>query len=310
MNNSITWRAFYNLSEIFIAPLNIIWFIFAAAITYQNFHSVDLINIILCCLDVFMFDLAVNIADDYFDYKNGKDEHFLTVTNTIGRMQLSLPKVRNLMIFMYIISAVPGIFLVMRTGWQVLLLGAIGYFIGIFYTAGPKPLNATGFCELIVSTMISIFIVEVGVYIGSFGQFSFTWPVFWTTLAKCLPITFLFFATQLANNTCDLREDLINGRKTLASYLGTKRSLKLLKILTILGYVTPLFLMIFDQISWVVALVVLLTPFLWKNLQIFFNNPDKQKTYMIFIKNESLFFTIYIGLFAIMSILERQRGIL
>ena len=302
MNKTITWEAFYNLSEIFIAPLNLIWFIFAGAITYQNFHYVDLINIVLCFIDVFLFDLAVNIADDYFDYKNGKDEHFLTVTNTIGRMHLSLPAVKKLMITMYILSAIPGIFLVMRTGWQVLLLGIIGYFFGIFYTAGPKPFNATGFCELIVSVMISIFIIEVGVYIGSYNYAPFTWKVLLTTFLKCFPITFLFFATQLANNTCDLREDLINGRRTLASYLGKDRSIKLLKILTILGFITPIFLLIFQQINWIVALIVLLPPFLWKNLPIFFNNPDTQKSYLLFIKNESLYFTIYIALFTLVAI--------
>lgn len=150
--------------------------------------------------------------------------------------------------------------------------------------------------------MISIFIIEVGVYIGSYNYAPFTWKVLLTTFLKCFPITFLFFATQLANNTCDLREDLINGRRTLASYLGKDRSIKLLKILTILGFITPIFLLIFQQINWIVALVVLLTPFLWKNLQVFFKKPDKQKTYLLFIKNESLYFTIYIALFTLVAI--------
>lgn len=95
MENKITWAAFYELSEIYIAPLNLIWFLFASAIAYQDFHYLNIINILLCFLDVFLFDLAVNIADDYFDYLHGKDPHFLTVTNTIGRMKLSLPAVKN-----------------------------------------------------------------------------------------------------------------------------------------------------------------------------------------------------------------------
>lgn len=305
MDNKITWKAFYELSKIYIAPLNIIWFVFAGAIAYQDFHYVNVVNILLCLLDVFLFDLAVNIADDYFDYLNGKDPHFLTVTKTIGRMKLSLPAVKKLMIMMYLISASPGLILVYRTNYVVLILGIIGYIFGIFYTAGPKPLNATKYCELIVSGMISIFIIEVGVYVAIYGQYSFTLHTFLTTLLKCLPIFFLFFATQLANNTCDLREDLINGRKTLASYLGTKRAIYLLKVLTILGFITPIFLAIFKQISWFNTLVVILTPFLWKNLKVFFDNPDKQKTYMIFIKNESLYFTIYIGLFLILSLLGK-----
>lgn len=305
MENKITWAAFYELSEIYIAPLNLIWFLFASAIAYQDFHYLNIINILLCFLDVFLFDLAVNIADDYFDYLHGKDPHFLTVTNTIGRMKLSLPAVKKLMIIMYIVSAIPGLILVYRTNYIVLILGMIGYFFGIFYTAGPKPLNATKFCELIVSGMISVFIIEVGVYVAICGPYAFTWNTFLTTLLKCLPIFFLFFATQLANNTCDLREDLINGRKTFASYLGTKKSIYLLKILTVLGFITPIFLAIINQISWLNTLVVLITPFLWKNLQTFFNNPDKHKTYMIFIKNESLYFTIYIGLFFILALIRR-----
>ena len=152
---------------------------------------------------------------------------------------------------------------------------------------------------------ISVFIIEVGVYVAICGQYTFTWTTFLTTLLKCLPIFFLFFATQLANNTCDLREDLINGRKTFAIYLGTKKSVYLLKILTILGFITPILLAAINQIRWLNTLVVLITPFLWKNLQTFFNNPDKHKTYMIFIKNESLYFTIYIGLFFILALIKR-----
>lgn len=61
MENKITWAAFYELSEIYIAPLNLIWFLFASAIAYQDFHYLNIINILLCFLDVFLFDLAVNM---------------------------------------------------------------------------------------------------------------------------------------------------------------------------------------------------------------------------------------------------------
>lgn len=145
MENKITWAAFYELSEIYIAPLNLIWFLFASAIAYQDFHYLNIINILLCFLDVFLFDLAVNIADDYFDYLHDKDPHFLTVTNTIGRMKLSLPAVKKLMVIMYTVSAIPGLILVYRTNYIVLILGMIGYFFGIFYTAGPKPLMQPNF---------------------------------------------------------------------------------------------------------------------------------------------------------------------
>lgn len=133
------------------------WFVFGAAMAFQQYHMFNLINILLCLVDVFLFNLVVNIADNYYDYFHGKDRHFLTDINPIGRLKLPLTDVRNLVWISYFISVIPGIILVYRTGWPVLIMGIVGYFIGIFYTAGPKPLNATPICELVVSFFYFVF---------------------------------------------------------------------------------------------------------------------------------------------------------
>lgn len=156
MKKVLSWPVYYQLSEIYTAPLNVVWFVFGAAMAFQQYHMFNLINILLCLVDVFLFDLAVNIADNYYDYLHGKDRHFLTDINPIGRLKLPLTDVRNLVWISYFISAIPGIILVYRTGWPVLIMGIVGYFIGIFYTAGPKPLNATPICELVLSFLFRI----------------------------------------------------------------------------------------------------------------------------------------------------------
>lgn len=297
----LDWPTFYALTEIYQVPLNIIWFVFSFGIAYKLFHIVNFFNVALCCVDVMLFDLAVNVADNYFDYIHANDPHFKQVTNPVGRLHLPLNQVKRLVVIMYVISAIPGLILVYRTGWQVLILGAIGYLIGIFYTAGKYPLNATPICEAIVSFFIAFFIIFVGVYVTIFNIIPLTWVIVGRIFLLCLPLMLVFYAIQLANNTCDLKEDLINGRHTLASFIGRRNSLKLIKILVISGFLMPAILAIFKQVPWIVGLTSLLLVLFWKQLQKFFQHPDKNTTYLLLFKEIAQFLIAYIVVYTIMA---------
>lgn len=292
----LTWSVFYELSEINTAFLNIVWFIFGAALAYKWFHAFNLINVILCLICVFLFDLAVNISDNYFDYIHSKDEHFRQETNPIGKLHLPLNGVKHLTVISYLVSMIPGIFLVMRTGWQVLLIGILGYVIGIFYTAGPKPINATIFCELAVSVSISILPAFTSMYVSIYNTIPLSWDLTLRTLLMCLPLTFLFFAWQLANNVCDLDEDRLNGRFTLANKLGKKTGIIVIKWLIIIGMLFPIVLFLMQEVNGIVLLSCICLPIVYHNLKQFFETPDKRKTFILVVKNFSLFLVVYIAL--------------
>lgn len=53
MKKVLSWPVYYQLSEIYTAPLNVIWFVFGAAMSFQQYHMFNLINILLCLVDVF-----------------------------------------------------------------------------------------------------------------------------------------------------------------------------------------------------------------------------------------------------------------
>lgn len=82
------WQYVYRLTEIYTAPLNIVWFILGGAIAYQQFGTINLTNILLCLIDVFIFDLAVNVSDNYFDFKHAADQNYMEQTNPIGKYRL------------------------------------------------------------------------------------------------------------------------------------------------------------------------------------------------------------------------------
>lgn len=295
----LTWPIFVELTEIYTAPLNILWFILGAATSQFLYHTVNFLNVFLCLICVFIFDLAINIEDNYFDYLHANDPEFKAKVNPIGRLHLPLNGVKKFMYEMFLISMIPGIILILLTGWQVLVFGLIGYIVGFCYTAGPKPINATPFAELVVALFISFFIQLTCVYISLYGHYPFTLEVGLKTFLIALPQTLIFGSVQLANNTVDLDEDIKNDRHTLPYFIGGKNAYNLIKVLIIIGALLPIVNFLLGLSPWIVLLSCLTLFPILKNSQPFFKHPDKNKTYLPFVKTTSLFFLAYTLLFAL-----------
>ena len=296
----LTWPVFYELTEIYTAPLNVMWFVLGVAIAQFHLGTVNWLNVGLCLVAVFIFDLAVNVSDNYYDYRHAIDrEGYAQKTNPIGRLDLPLAGVGRLALSLYLLSLLPGIWLVLRTGWLVFALGILGYLVGIFYTAGPHPINATPLCETVVALSIAFLIQLTCVIVSTYGQHSLTWSVVGITFLLCLPLTLIFFTIQLANNTADRDEDILNQRYTLAYYLGKRGSVRLIQAFLIIGGVWPLFNALVGIAPLVTIWVVLLLPIMWQGMKPFFEVQDKQKTFITTVKSASLFFILYPVLFVL-----------
>lgn len=300
MRHWLTWPVFYELTEIYTAPLNIMWFVLGVAIAQFRLGVVNWGNVALCLVIVFIFDLAVNVSDNYYDYLHAHDRTgYAQKTNPIGRLKLPVAGVGKLALALYLVALIPGIWLVLRTGWLVLLLGVIGYLIGIFYTAGPHPINATPWCETVVALAIAFLIQLTCVVVSTYGVRPLTWATVGVTFLLCLPLTLIFFTLQLANNTADREEDIANHRYTLAYYLGQTGAIRLIQAFLIVGSLWPL-------VNWwlrlappITGLVVLVLPVMWLGMRPFFAGPDKQRTFMAMVKSASLFFILYPVLFVV-----------
>ncbi|MGY5339197.1 prenyltransferase [Levilactobacillus spicheri] len=295
----LTWPVFYELTEIYTAPLNVLWFVLGAAIAQYHVGTVDWGNVALCLVDVFIFDLAVNIADNYYDYRHARDRAYREQTNPIGRLYLPVAGVGRLAGGLYALSTVPGLWLVARTGWPVLALGAVGYVVGIFYTAGPHPINATPVSETVVALAIAYLIQLTCVYVSIYGRQPLTWSIVGTTFLLCLPLTLIFFTLQLANDTADRDEDIANRRFTLAYYLGKRGAVRVIQGLLVLGSLWPLVNLWLGIAPGITGLAVILLPVMWRGMRPFFAVQDKQRTFMTTVKSASLFFLAYPLLFAV-----------
>ncbi|RBP97314.1 1,4-dihydroxy-2-naphthoate prenyltransferase [Bifidobacterium aemilianum] len=296
----LTWPVFVELTEIFTAPLNLAWFLLGAAMADYWYGAGNLTNLLLCLLDILIFDLAVNMSDNYCDYTHAWDrEGYAAHTNPIGRLGLPLDGVRRVTIILYVFSTIPGLLLVARAGWPVLFLGLVGYALGIFYTAGRFPLNATPLCELVVAVSITYMVPLAALMVSIYGQASLGWFAVSRSFMVCMPLMLIFFAIQLANNIADLDEDIKNHRYTLAYYLGSPWSIRLMRTLIALGALWPLVNIALGIGPWQTVFSPLALPLIWRYAKPFFARPSKQKTYMAVIKGASFFFVAYILLFAL-----------
>lgn len=92
---------------------------------------------------MFIFNMAVDILDNYNDYLHAKEGHdYKEKTNIIGRESLSLIQLRQWIIWMILLSAALGIGLSFVVGFPLIWMGLYCYLVGIFYSSGPKPLSS------------------------------------------------------------------------------------------------------------------------------------------------------------------------
>jgi len=90
---------------------------------------------------------------------------------------------------------------------------------------------------------------------------------------------------MLANNICDLEEDILKKRYTLPYYLGKDNALKLFKILYYISYLDILLLALLG-ITPLINILVLLTFFKAnKNIGLFTDEPIKAKNFKLSIVN-------------------------
>jgi 1,4-dihydroxy-2-naphthoate octaprenyltransferase len=90
---------------------------------------------------------------------------------------------------------------------------------------------------------------------------------------------------MLANNICDIEDDIANDRYTLVYYLGRERALVLFKILYYIGYIDLIVLLVLKLVPMALLLVLLTFIPVRKNIGLFHSKPVKSETFVLSVKN-------------------------
>lgn len=182
---------------------------------------------LLVMVGVVFNHVALNMADDYFDYKHAVDklkpEEKNPYTGGSGTLSSGLIKpsamFKAFMLCFFVTIAV-GLFLTATRGWPVLLFGLFGVFCSVFYTAPPISFSHYGLGEIGQ-------LVNFGTTIGLGSYFVQTQAIGFEAFVATLPMGIMLFSMIVINEIPDYQEDRLAGKLTLVARYGKRSGIKL-----------------------------------------------------------------------------------
>lgn len=271
-------------------------FAFANTLMYMLFlkEPINVPLMVIFCIAAFIFDLATTAINNYIDSKDYPD-----------MLPLKRDRALFLIICMLAVSTVMGLYLAFKTGIVVLLLGALCFGLGIFYTFGPMPISRIPLGEVFSGIAYGMFIPFLMVYInnpdsyiildyknGVLSVHFMLWPLI-SFLFFSLVNTFTTSNIMVANNTCDLEKDVAVNRHTLIFYIGQKNGVRVFATLYYLCYAAVI-AMVALKILPIIALIFLLSfPLVESNIRVFRKEQIKSKTFITAIRNFIIVNTSY-----------------
>lgn len=287
-------KAFLKLVEIQTKVASVIPFMTALVYVLYSTGRLNAVNMVVMFFSMLIFDMTVTALNNYFDYKRAEKKHGYNyeIHNSIVQYRLKISTVRVVIIIMIVVSAALGLLLVYLTNIITLILGAACFAIGIVYSYGPMPVSRTPFGEIFSGLTMGLGIPFITYFINVFDQnvlnislvsntFSLSFDLY-QIVGICLvslPAVFGIANIMLANNICDMEDDLPNKRYTLPIVVGKERAIVLLKILFALAYAAIVAAVVLGVLPLYSLLTLLTIIPLTKNIKRFTANPTKKDTF-------------------------------
>lgn len=297
-------KSFLKLVEIQTKAASVIPYLLASLFVYYRYNTFNFKNAIIMFFSMLIFDMTTTAINNYIDYAKAiKKEGFgYESHNAIVRDKLNPDHVRYLIYAMLGTAALLGLLLVANTNIVVLLLGALAFLIGITYTFGPIPISRTPFGELFSGLAMGFLLTFITMYIHIFDRgilnidytnfnsinIVFNLKELVILFIVCLPAMTGIANIMLANNICDIEDDIVNKRYTLPIYIGKENALKLFKWLYYIGYIAIVIAVVIRVLPLYSLLAVLVLKKVKENIDKFNELQTKKDTFGLAVENFAL----------------------
>ncbi|WP_410770495.1 1,4-dihydroxy-2-naphthoate polyprenyltransferase [Fontibacillus sp. BL9] len=292
-------RKFLKLVEIQTKAASMIPFLLGTIYALFRFHEFQTGHFILMLLSLLSFDMATTAINNYYDYKKASKKHGYgyEIHNAIVNYKMNPGAVVAIIVILLAIAIGAGIALFLDTGWLILLLGGLSFAVGILYSFGPIPISRMPLGEIFSGLFMGFVIMFISAYIhvgDRLASLKIEGGVMMLQV-QLVEVVLIFLVSipailgianiMLANNICDLEEDIENKRYTLPVYIGRKHALGLFRILYYAAYadILVLFFLGVNPILLVLALLTLIP--VSKNIRAFTEKPTKQFTFALSVQN-------------------------
>jgi len=235
--------------------------------TAVAFHEggVHWISAVLAMVTALLLQIAANFANDALDFKRGADSAARVGPDRITSSGLiSVDAMLKATAIALLMATASGLFLAIRGGWPMFLIGIAAIVCAFAYTGGPFPLGYLGLGEIFVFVFFGL----VGVAGTAYVQ---TRDLTGLALAVSIPIGALAVGILVINNLRDLRTDAQAGKRTIAVRLGDRRTRLEYKALLLIAVFTPPILWYADWLDWWWLLMLVWLPVagkLWREVTV------------------------------------------
>ena len=241
----------------------------------QQFHPG---YFLLVMLGLVLNHLALNMTDDYYDFRHLVDVFAIEGRNpyaggsgTLSAGLIQPKRMRQVFTAFYIIAIAIGLFLGLMRGAFVLFLLAFGFFCAFFYTAPPIRFGYRGLGEI-----AQLLCFGPGIGLGAYYVQTqrISWEAFWGTL----PFGIMLFSMITINEIPDYFEDRKGGKLNLVARLGRERGVWLFILSLCSAYGAILAGVILGRIPMLGLISLLTLPIAFKTISIlrtYCQEPDK-----------------------------------
>ena len=233
---------------------------------YEN--KINLFIAIFTLMAALLIQIGTNFANDYFDFIKGTDTD--KRIGPVRLIQAGLIKKNEMLaafIIAFIAASVLGVFLVIRGGYPVLLVGIFAIIFGILYTAGPAPLGYIGLGDIFVFIFFGLISVT-GTYYLQLLKIN---PA---VLIASLAPGFLSAAILTANNIRDIKTDKEAGKRTLIVRFGYNFGLFEYLFCIIAAHLIPVILVLITKSHYFSLISVLTAIMAVKPVKIILSRPE------------------------------------
>ncbi|GGF97447.1 1,4-dihydroxy-2-naphthoate octaprenyltransferase [Paenibacillus albidus] len=292
-------RIFLKFVELPTKVASMIPFLLGSLYALYRFEDFHVLRFGLMFVSLLSFDMATTAINNYYDFKKAAKKHGYgyETHNPIVRYQLKEPVVVAVIVILLVLAAGGGLALVAQTGLLVFALGGLSFLIGILYSFGPIPISRMPLGELFSGLFMGFVIIFISAYIHTENTVvALLLQEGWVKLQiNIVEVLYLFWFSvpailgiagiMLANNICDMDDDVENRRYTLPVYIGRTHSLLLFKLLYYVSYLDLVVLLLIGVHPLLILLILLTLIPLRRNISLFTAKQEKATTFILAVRN-------------------------
>jgi 1,4-dihydroxy-2-naphthoate octaprenyltransferase len=198
----------------------------------------DPLTALLTVIGASFVQLAINVSNDVFDTAQGADDANVTPTQFSGGSRViqyglvSFRQMATLAFALYLAAAAIGlVLLALRGSPALLVIGVVGFVVGLGYTAPPLKFVYRGLGEIAVALGFGPLML-LGAYVVQTGG-----ALAWEPVVASIPIALLVALILYVNEIPDRRGDAHAGKRTLPVRLSRSAVIRGYELAVVVAFV-------------------------------------------------------------------------